>query len=178
MRNVKTILDNALEYVAGAILAAVVFAVTWQVLARYIFGIGTPWTEELAMFLMIWLSLLGAAVAYRRKEHLGIDAFVLLLPYRHQQFICAIVDILVTIFSVSVMLTGGFLLVRNAFLTHQTSAAMGIRMGYVYLAVPVSGFFLTINGIDFIRSSITNLGSTNKNLSALDEKKDYQCSAR
>ncbi len=153
MRHFKTILDKGLEYVIGIVLGILVFAVTWQVLARYIFQISTPWTEELAMFLMIWLSLLGASVAYRRRAHLGIDAIVICLSLKVQRLLEMVVHSLVIIFAVLVMLIGGTMLVRNTFLTHQTSAAMGVRMGYIYLALPVSGFFLIIDGIEFLIDS-------------------------
>jgi TRAP-type C4-dicarboxylate transport system permease small subunit len=33
----------------------------------------SSWTEELARFLLIWISLLGAALAFERRAHLGVD---------------------------------------------------------------------------------------------------------
>jgi TRAP-type C4-dicarboxylate transport system permease small subunit len=41
------------------------------------------------------------------------------------------------------MVGGGLRLVQLAFQLQQISAAMGIRMGYVYLALPLSGLFMT-----------------------------------
>lgn len=53
----------------GAILAVLVmvFAVGYQVIARYIFFSPPPWTEEIARYAMIWAGLLGASVAFRSQ---------------------------------------------------------------------------------------------------------------
>lgn len=58
--------------VAGLMLAtsALVFA---QVLTRYVFLYSVPWMEELTRFLMIWMVLLGTAVAVKQKQHIVID---------------------------------------------------------------------------------------------------------
>jgi TRAP-type C4-dicarboxylate transport system permease small subunit len=49
---------------------------------------------------------------------------------------------LVLLFALTVMVGGGLRLVQLAFQLQQISAAMGIRMGYVYLAVPLSGLLI------------------------------------
>ena len=35
-------------------------------------------------------------------------------------------------------------------INNQVSPALGIRMGYVYMALPISGLFITLYGIEFI----------------------------
>ena len=43
---------------------------------RFVLGIGLSWTEELSRFLLVWASLLAAAVATKRRSHFRV-AFVI-----------------------------------------------------------------------------------------------------
>ena len=157
MSAMKTILDKVLETIVAIILGLLVLNVSFQVLARYVFRLSTPWTEELAMFLMIWLSLLGACTAYRRQAHLGIDVLVVQFSARMQLKLNLLAHIFVIIFAVGILLAGGSILVYNTFVTHQFSAAMQVRMGYVYLALPISGFFLTVDAVQFMVESVQKI---------------------
>ncbi len=48
------------------------------------------------------------------------------------------------------MVIGGILLVRLAFQLDQISAAMGIRVGFVYLVLPLSGVLITLFSVESI----------------------------
>ena len=46
------------------------------VVSRYVFNSPLMWTDELATFLFLWLSMLGMVVAFRRNEHMRLTTFV------------------------------------------------------------------------------------------------------
>ena len=52
------------------------------------------------------------------------------------------------------MLVGGIRLARLTFRLGQISPAMGLKMGYVYLAVPISGFFLVLYSVELLVEKI------------------------
>ncbi|MCP4386629.1 MAG: TRAP transporter small permease [Hyphomicrobiales bacterium] len=54
-------------------MTAVVFA---QVVARYIVQAPLSWSEELARFLLMWLSMLSAAYAFKTKSHFALRILV------------------------------------------------------------------------------------------------------
>ena len=58
-------------------LTAVTFA---QVITRY--GLGDPliWSEELARYLFVWVSMIGAALAVREGGHFGLDLLIRRVP--------------------------------------------------------------------------------------------------
>jgi len=66
----------ALNLVLIVAVALLVADVVWGVFTRYALGGQAKWTEELARFLLVWISLLGGAVAFGTKGHLGVDYFV------------------------------------------------------------------------------------------------------
>lgn len=61
-------LNRACMLAACWLLTAMLLTVGLQVLARYLFFSPPSWTEELARYFMIWAGLLGATVAFYRRE--------------------------------------------------------------------------------------------------------------
>ncbi len=150
LRRFKSFLDRFLETLVAASMAVLVVDVTWQVTTRFIIKNPSSWTEELATYLMIWVGLLGAAVALNRRAHLGIDYFVLRWPPKTAAVVEAIVYLLVFLFSASVLVGGGLRLVLITFRFGQLTPALKLPMWVVYLAVPTAGIFLSIYTLDLM----------------------------
>jgi TRAP-type C4-dicarboxylate transport system permease small subunit len=129
------------------VMAVLVVDVLWQVFTRFILKNPSTWTEELATFMLIWVSLLGAAVALSRGAHLGIDYFVGKLSPKKRLYTEIFVFLCVSVFSLTVMVFGGIDLVSSTLELGQKSAALQVKVGYVYLAVPISGFFLVLYSV-------------------------------
>jgi TRAP-type C4-dicarboxylate transport system permease small subunit len=147
LKSVKNTLDRSLEILTSVTVAVLVIDVLWQVFTRLVLNDPSSWTEELAIFLLIWVSLLGAAVALNRGAHLGIDYFVSKLPERARLYTEVLVFACISLFSICVMVAGGFSLVISTLELGQESPALGVKVGYVYLAIPISGLFLALYAI-------------------------------
>ncbi len=156
---VKKILDRTLEVLVTVVMLVLVVDVVWQVFTRYILRNPSSWTEELATFLMIWVGLLGASVALNRNAHLGIDYFTLKLSPEKRLYTQLLVFFCIAAFSLLVMVIGGIKLVWITLQTNQVSPALGLKMGHVYLAVPISGAFLALYSTEFFIEKITTLAS-------------------
>jgi TRAP-type C4-dicarboxylate transport system permease small subunit len=144
---IKKVLDTALEWLVIVVVGILVLDVLWQVFTRKIMGDPSKWTEETAIFLLIWVSLLGAAVAMNKGAHLGIDYFTGKLSVRNRVITEVFVFAVVALFSLYVMVIGGCQLVATTFYYNQLSPVWGMPMGYVYLAVPISGLFMTFYSV-------------------------------
>jgi TRAP-type C4-dicarboxylate transport system permease small subunit len=147
LRLIKKVLDRLLEALVMVVVAVLVLDVLWQVFTRFVLNNPSSWTEELAVFMLIWVSLLGAAVALGRGAHLGIDYLVGKLPARVRLATEVFVFFCVATFSFLVMVVGGIDLVTSMLELGQPSPALNVQMGHVYLAVPISGFFLTLYAV-------------------------------
>lgn len=121
-----------------------VIDVVWGVFSRYVLGEQARWTEELARFLLIWVSLLGGAVAFGTKGHLGVDFFVGKFDPEVQTLMAVVVHLIVLFFSGAVFLYGGSRIVSDALAMEQMTPALGWKMGHVYLALPISGIFMIL----------------------------------
>ncbi len=144
---IKKIMDKSLEILVMVVVGVLVVDVLWQVFTRKVMGDPSEWTEEFAIFLLIWVSLLGAAVALRRGAHLGIDYFMEKLDIRNRMITEVAVFAMICIFSISVMVIGGTDLVLSTLAMDQRSPVWNMPMGYVYLAVHISGFFMALYSI-------------------------------
>lgn len=169
----KKLLDKTLELLATVSMAVLVLDVVWQVFTRYVLKNPSSWTEELATFLMIWVGMLGASVALNRGAHLGIDYFVSKLSARKGLFVSLFVFAVTALFSLLVLVAGGIELVVRILATQQVSPALGLKMGYVYLALPISGFFLVFYSVElFVQTLVAIIRGK-----VIEEPHDFESAA-
>jgi len=129
-------------------VALLVFDVVWGVFTRYVMGEQAKWTEELARFLLVWVALLGGAVAFGTKGHLGVDFFVGKFHPDVQKLMALVSQLVVLFFAASVFVYGGGRVVADALAMEQMTPALGWKMGHVYLALPITGIFMVIYTIE------------------------------
>ncbi|HOK96987.1 MAG TPA: TRAP transporter small permease [Anaerohalosphaeraceae bacterium] len=168
LRRIKKGLQTLLEWGVIVIMAILVLDVLWGVFSRYVLKAQSRWTEELAIFLLVWVSLLGASVAYASKSHLGVDYFVGKLDRQAQRLAELLVHLAVAVFAASAFVAGGWALVSKTLAAGQISPALGVKMGYVYLAVPISGVFFLI----FAAENIAELFAGKPTASAMQSKEN------
>jgi len=148
-------IDKALAAVLTSLMAGMVLAVTWQVFTRFILRRPSSVMEELARFLLIWIGVLGAAYALRTKSHLGIDVLAGRLTGIRRRVVETLIHVSVILFAFFVMIVGGLRLVRLTFALNQISAALGIKMGYVYLVIPLAGALVIYYSAAFIVQAVS-----------------------
>ncbi|TGD71952.1 TRAP transporter small permease [Mangrovimicrobium sediminis] len=120
-------------------MAALVVNILWQVTSRFALNDPSSYTEEIARFLLIWIGLLGGCYAYRHNSHLGLDLLTQKLSPAAQRLAALLIDTVTIAFAALVLGYGGGQLVWLTLELQQTSAALGIPMGYVYSVLPLSG---------------------------------------
>lgn len=150
----KAWLTKALNGVLIVVVALLVLDVCWGVFTRYVMGEQAKWTEELARFLLIWVALLGAAVAFGTRSHLGVDYFVGKFDPEARGLMAVVVNLIVLFFAASVFVYGGWRVVADTLAIGQKTPALQWEMGYVYLALPISGIFMVIYTIENLLETI------------------------
>ncbi len=134
---------RGLELLTILLFAALVLDVLWGVLSRYWPGIvPSDWTEELGIFLLVWVSLLGSALTYREHGHLGVDYLVAKFDPAARRLTGVVVEICVFVFAAFALCYGGYLLVWETLAAGQLTPVLQWKAGYMYIAVPLSGFFI------------------------------------
>ena len=143
--------DKILELFLVVIMSALVLDVVWQVASRYIFANPSSFTDELAVFLLIWVGLAGAAYVKGKNEHLAIDILPDKLPPKRKNRLMVFINFLIIIFSITIMIVGGAWLAFTRFKMGQVSSALELPLGYVYMIVPISGILMVYYALDDIR---------------------------
>ena len=131
-----------LEWICIAMMAVMILDVLWGVVSRFILRAPSRWTDELATFQLIWVAMLGAALAHRQAAHLGVNWLVERLDDRIAGWVGRFVHVLVIAFAAIVMVYGGAVLVQDRFRSGQVLPALGWSKAWQYLAVPVAGAFI------------------------------------
>lgn len=136
------IVDKALRTILVVLVVALVSSVAWQVLSRYLLTDPSPWTEELARFLLIWIGMLGASYAFRQHAHLGLE----LLPIKLQGVSATVLRYftlaVIALFAATVLIAGGGNLVSLTWELRQYSAVLGLPVAWVYSVVPLTGLLV------------------------------------
>ena len=146
--------EKPLKALLIALMALLVITVSWQVITRFVLPEPSSFTEELSRFVLIWIGLLGSALAYKTRMHLGIDILTNKLEGNTSLYAGITVHLIAGLFAVLVMIFGGFNLVQLTFELNQVSPSLGIKMGYVYTALPVSGTLILLYSLSFIAQDL------------------------
>ncbi len=150
-------LDRMLEYILVIIFGLLVLDVLWQVFSRFVLSDPSSFTDELARFLLIWLSLFGAAYVLGKRLHLSIDLISQKLNPKRLLMLDIFVQIVILVFVVTVLLVGGSRLVYVTLYLNQTSAALGLPLGYVYAVLPLCGVIMSLYTIHFLMEDIASM---------------------
>jgi len=151
----KILLTQLLSVALMAAVALLVLDVVWGVFTRYVMNEQAKWTEELARFLLVWISLLGGAVAFGTKGHLGVDFFVARFHPDARKLMAVIAHLIVLFFAVSIFLIGGSRIVSDALAMQQMTPALGWKMGHVYLALPIAGIFMVLFTVENLLETLS-----------------------
>lgn len=138
----RDIVDSVLAKLLIVLMGIMVVNVIWQVTTRFVLQSPSSFTDELARYLLIWVGLLGAAYATGKRLHLAIDIVPSQAGPRSQRVLNVIINLLVVAFALFVMVVGGLRLVFITLTLDQTSPALGIPLGFVYTALPLSGLLI------------------------------------
>ncbi len=132
---------EGLGFLGGLILAVMTVAVFVQVLTRFTGHAALDGIDEIPRYLFVWLVMIGAAAAMHRAEHTRLEYFEQRLSPRGQAVLTALTNGVGMLLFLSLIRTS-FVLVPNA--QFQTSAGLGLPLGYVYAAVPVGAVLIIL----------------------------------
>ncbi|MGD8227300.1 MAG: TRAP transporter small permease [Desulfobacteraceae bacterium] len=154
MSRISDFLNHACELALIILLGAMALVVFLQVLFRYVLHLPLFWTEEFARYCLVWASLLGAAIALKRGEHIAVTFLLDTFPKRAARVLSMVAQASV-ILILAVMVWGGIKLVLVT--SAQISPALRISMAVPYLALPVGAVIMLIHTLS---SMVQRAGTT------------------
>ena len=132
-------------------LAAMSLLIFANVLLRYLTNNSIIWAEELARYLMIWMTFLGAGLVLRFGGHVAIDNIHRALPTRLARLLRVLLCLLLIAFFVAMIWQSIVYMQRMSF---QTMPAMGFSFAYAYAAFPIGFGLLLVHLLLVMRSYV------------------------
>lgn len=161
METLRKRLDKVLEFICCTLLALMTTLVTWQVVSRYVLNNPSTVTEELVLFSFVWMGLLGGAYLFGKNEHMAMTFLFDKLSEKNQIKVRIFFELVIMAFAVFILVFGGWNMSKLSM--GQLSSSLQIPMGYIYLALPLSGITTMIYNALNISDIIKELsGDKNK----------------
>lgn len=129
VRRLYWLLRRLDDVVATVALAAVLYFVTQEMIARSVFGVSFTWTEDLSRVLLVVTVYFGASAVAGEDRHIRVEFILEMLPARIQRVVRLIIDIACLAFALTAVWLG-LRLVRD-------TAALGLHFAHSEFDLPV-----------------------------------------
>ena len=150
------IVDKATRGALIFLMGILVINVVWQVFSRYILNAPSTFTDELARFLLIWVSLLGVAYLSGQNAHISIDVLPNKLKPAARFGLQLVIRSLIIAFAFFVLVVGGGHLVYITFVYTQLTPTLQIPMAYIYLIGPICGLLVIYYKLSDIKRMLSD----------------------
>jgi TRAP-type C4-dicarboxylate transport system permease small subunit len=139
--------DRIARLLLAVMMAIMTVDVLFGVFNRFLFKMPVSWVEEIATYLLIWVSLLGSAVATRIGGHVGVGLIVSRLRGGAKGFVSWVNVLTILFFIVILIFLGMKLAIREM---HQLGHATRISMFWPFLSIPIGCLMILIQLIYLI----------------------------
>lgn len=161
---ILNVVDKALCWIVATALLAISTILMIQVIARYVANSPTVWSEELAVSLFVWLTMLAIPLGLRRGEHLTLDILSKRLSPLVNRILAIVIALLtITMFVIIAYFAMKLLPAGDRQLLAGIAGGFGIqaKVSWVYLAVPVGAVFSVLFTVEravlMLRGKVTVL---------------------
>ncbi|MBL8518446.1 MAG: TRAP transporter small permease [Betaproteobacteria bacterium] len=128
-------------------LVVIIGIVAWQVFGRYVLNDSPTWTENLALVIVLYVTLIGAAVGVRDAGHIGMDSLLTLVPESPRRYISMVIQVLVAAFGVGMVWNGAILGVSVA---PYKLANLDLSEASRYVPLVISGALIVLFSIEHL----------------------------
>ncbi len=145
--------DRVARFLVALMMAVMSAIVLFGVFNRFIFKIPISWTEEIAKYLLIWISMIGSAVAVRIGGHVGVGLIVTKLKEKPRTVIVWINQLAIVGFVVVLIYLGTKVSIKEL---HTFGYTTRIPMFWPLLAIPVGCLMILIQLLYIVRMLFKN----------------------
>ena len=168
VENINTFVLRIGRQIAWIAILLMVVVIIVQVFFRYVLNNALPWPDEVARFLMLWMTGLIAPSAYRWGGFVSIDMLERFLP----KILSNILIFLILIISFTVLLIGfemGLKHINAGWIFSSSSIKIpfsliggkteAMKLAWMYMSLPVGIFLLILVNIELVLRTILSFNS-------------------
>jgi len=145
LEKIKPVYDWAYKimlFLCKLLLIADIIITSWSVAGRYIPFITDPhWSEEIVLTFMVYMAVLSATLAIRKRTHIRMTAFDKYLPKKALTVLDLLADVAVLILGVVLLVEGAKVVspTGNIAKFAKYSSLPKLSQIWMYMPVPVAG---------------------------------------
>ena len=129
MKRLTSAIGKVIEISIVLLLAGMAAMIFVNVVLRYGFNSGLVISEEMSRFFFVWLTFIGAVLAFSESGHLGVETLVRRFG-RRGRIICMALTNLLILFCVVILFCGTWL--QAPITATMRSPVAGIPLAYVF----------------------------------------------
>lgn len=134
-------LRSALGVAVACLLSAIAVLCFVEVILRDLFAASLPWYDELAGYLLVWVTFLGAVLAQSRGQHIGIAEVVERAPERARRPLEISGHVVLVAVHLVLLVYGAELALR---FLGERATTVPVPMGAVYSVIPISAALMLV----------------------------------
>jgi len=179
LENINTFILRIGRQLAWIAILLMVIVIIIQVFFRYVLNNALPWPDEVARFLMLWMTGLIAPSAYRWGGFVSIDMLERFLP----KILANLLIFMILLISLAVLFIGfemGLKHINAGWIFSSSSIKIpfsliggkteAMKLAWMYMSLPIGIFLLILVNIELILRNI--LSFTSKIDLPLDKDKE------
>lgn len=141
---ISALLDVITTFLVTVILILLIAIVVYSIFMRYVQNSAPGWTEEVSLFLIVYVVFLAGRVALNRGQHVGITFIVDMLPSNASLIARALSSIGTMIFMMSLTWYGYKF---SIFFQNFTAPATGVSMFWLYVIIPIGAGLMAVEAL-------------------------------
>ena len=135
-----------------------------QVFFRYVLNSSLQWSEELAVWGMVWMVFVGSVLLMRRSEHISITTLARIVPSTVRPFLVIFNKVAALVFLVIIGYYG-IEVFGGTF--HAKSPSIGLSTRWIKLAIPTGAVLMAVVAVHVIADDCRRL--VNRDFESFDE---------
>ncbi len=145
-RKISNFVEQVSIYITVLYIASVFCVVFLGVIMRII-GSTFSWSEEISRWLLVGITYIGASLALKRQQHVGVALVIRAVPRTWCRIIVILIDIAIMIFIYYGFRTSLAAALQSA---RQFGDIIKLPMMYVKMNLPVGFLFMFIHMVYFL----------------------------
>ena len=152
MHTLSKMLSNLSLWFSALGLIGMTLIIGWQVFARYVLNAAPAWTEQAALFLMLWFILFASAAGVRENFHIRLSLALDLSKGSTRTFLSLAGHFIVFLFGLSMAWNGAILVAET---WQHVIPTLGLSRGTAYIPIVAAGALIAFFSAEHMAAELS-----------------------
>lgn len=145
MKKLRLIFDRIMAVLLSVSVLSMVIVALLGIFTRVVVGRQASFTVEYLRYALLWVSLFAGAYCFGQNGHIAITFLKDKFKGKSLLVLNVFTQFTIIFFAVAILIYGGYKGVIMGM--NEISPTLHVKVGYIYLALPVSGIFIIFYSI-------------------------------